>query len=113
MIIENKYVKNKKGTSRLDINLCNMRPSHISKMHRATGYALENSICGLETENLMLNTRIKELEATLMPLPLFATPLAMVGSTALVPKLKGSVSLLTSALGYVENNINRIMELIT
>ena len=39
-----------------------------------------------------------------MPLPLFATPLEMVGPTT---------SLLTQAQGYVENNINRIMELIT
>jgi hypothetical protein len=48
-----------------------------------------------------------------MPLPLFATPLAMIGSTTLTPKLKGSTSLLTSARDYVENNINKRMELIT
>ena len=48
-----------------------------------------------------------------MPLPLFAIPSAMAGSTTLVPKLKGSTSLLTLAQDYVENNINKRMELIT
>jgi hypothetical protein len=48
-----------------------------------------------------------------MPLPLFATPLAMIGPTAPATKLKGSTSLLTSARGYVEKNIKRRMELIT
>ena len=64
-------------------------------------------------ETVILKEKIKELEATLMPLPLFATPLAMVGSTTLAPKLKGSTSLLTSARDYVEKNINKRMELIT
>jgi hypothetical protein len=48
-----------------------------------------------------------------MPLPLFVTPLAMIGPTTPTEKLKGSASLLTSARGYVEKNIRRIMELIT
>jgi hypothetical protein len=112
LIIEKRDVKNKKGTSRSEINLRNMHPSQISKMHRATGDALDNSITGLETENLMLKKQIKELEETLMPLPLFATPLEMVGSTAPASKLKASASLLTSARDYVEKNINRMMELI-
>jgi hypothetical protein len=78
LIIEKKDVKNKKGKSHLDINLCNMRPYQISQIHRATGDTLDNSISDIETKNVMLKERIKELEATLMPLPLFATPLAMV-----------------------------------
>jgi hypothetical protein len=56
LIIENRDVKNKKGTSHSEFNLHNMRPSQISKMHRATGDALDNSISGLEMENLMLKT---------------------------------------------------------
>ena len=101
LIIEKRDVKNKKGKSRSEINLHNMHPYHISQIHRATRDALDNSISGLETKNIMLKERIKELEANLMPLPLFSTPLAMVGSTALVPKLKGSASLITSAQSYV------------
>jgi hypothetical protein len=81
LIIEKRDVKNKKGKSRSEINLRNMHPSQISQIHRATGDALDNSISGLETENVMLKERIKELEGTLMPLPLFATPLAMIGPT--------------------------------
>jgi hypothetical protein len=33
LIIEKRYVKNKKGKSRSDINLQNMRPSQISQIH--------------------------------------------------------------------------------
>jgi len=48
-----------------------------------------------------------------MPLPLFATPLAMIGPTAPATKLKGLASLLTSSRGYAEKNIKRRMGLIT
>jgi hypothetical protein len=53
------------------------------------------------------------LEEALMPLPVLASPLAMIGPTTPVEKLKGSTSLLTSSRGYVEKNIKKIMELIT
>jgi hypothetical protein len=48
-----------------------------------------------------------------MPLPMLASPLAMIMPTTSVTKLKGSASLRTSTQGYVENNINKRMELIT
>jgi hypothetical protein len=112
LIIEKRDVKNKKGKSRSDINLHNMYPSNISQIHQETRDALENSISGLEMEKFMLKERIKELEETLMPLPLFSTPLAMIGPTTPTEKLKGSSSLLTSARGYVEKNINIRMKLI-
>jgi hypothetical protein len=89
LIIEKRDVKNKKGKSRSEIKLCNIFPSQISQIHQATGDTLENSISGLETKNIMLKERIKELEANLMPLPLFSTPLAMVRPTAPVENLKG------------------------
>ena len=47
-----------------------------------------------------------------MPLPVLVIPLAMIEPTTPAKKLKGSVSLLTSTRGYVEKNINRIMELV-
>jgi hypothetical protein len=113
LIIEKRDVKNKKGKSRSEVNLWNMRPSQISQIHRATGDALDDSIGGLEAENAKLKERIKELEEALMPLPVLASPLAMIGPTTPATKLKGSASLLTSARGYVEKNIKKIMELIT
>ena len=70
------------------MNLRNMRPSQISHIHRAIGYSLDNSISGLEIENIMLKEKIKELEATLMPLPMFATPLAMIWPTTPGGKVK-------------------------
>jgi hypothetical protein len=47
-----------------------------------------------------------------MPLPVLASPLAMIRPTTPASKLKGSTSLLTSARGYVEKNIKKRMELI-
>jgi hypothetical protein len=47
-----------------------------------------------------------------MPLPLLARPLEIVGPTTPVAKLKGSSSLLTSSMSYVENNIKKRMALI-
>jgi hypothetical protein len=53
------------------------------------------------------------LEEAAVPLPVLSSPLVMITPTTLVAKMKGSSSLLTSSRGYVENNIKKIMELIT
>jgi hypothetical protein len=72
-----------------------MWPSHISIIHRAIDDALDDSIGGLEGENTKLKERIKELEETLMPLPLGSIHLAIVGPTTPAAKLKGSSTLFT------------------
>jgi hypothetical protein len=112
LIVEKRDVKNKKGKSHSEVNLWNMQPSQISQIYRATGDSLDDSIGGLEAENTKLNERVKELEEALMHLPVLASPLAIIGPTTPTTKLKGSSSLLTSARGYVEKNIKKIMELI-
>jgi hypothetical protein len=106
-------VKNKKGKYCSEVNLRNMWPSQISRIHKATGDALDDSIGGLKEENIKLKERIKELEETLMPLPLLAIPLAIVRPAMPATKIKGSSSLLTSSRSYVENNIKKRMALIT
>jgi len=73
---------------------------------------LDDSIGGLEEENIKLKERIKELEETFMPLPLLASPLEIVRPTMPIAKLKGSSILLTSTKSYVENNIKKRMPLI-
>jgi hypothetical protein len=112
VIIDKSDVNNKKGKSCSYFDLRDMRPSHISRIHRATDDSLHDSIGGLEEENTKLRERIKELEETLMPLPLLAIPLEIVGPTRHVAKIKGSSSLLTSSRSYVENNIKKRMALI-
>jgi hypothetical protein len=113
LIIEKSDVKNKKGKSHLEVDLRDMRPSQISRIHREIGDALDDSIGGLEVENTKLKERIKELEDSLMHLPLLSSPLIVVRPTTLAAKLKGSSSLLTSSKNYVERNIKKRMALIT
>jgi hypothetical protein len=112
LIIEKRDVKNKKGKSRSEINLRNMRPSQISQIHRETRDALDNSIGSIEADNVRLKERIKELEETLMPLPVLASPLVMIEPRTPATKLKGSANLLTSSRCYVEKNIKKTKELI-
>jgi hypothetical protein len=112
LIIEKSDVKNKKGKSCSKVNLRNMRPSQISRIHRAIDDALDDTMGGLEAENIKLKERINELEETLMPLPFLASPLEIFGPTMPAAKLKGSLSLLTSTRSYVENNIKKRMALI-
>jgi hypothetical protein len=90
-----------------------MRPSQISLFHQEIGDALDNFIGVVEAGNTKLKESVKELEESLIPLPVFASPLAMIEPTTPATKSKGSASLLTSTRGYVEENIKKIMELIT
>ena len=76
MLIKNVNTKNKKlaekwkSTSDFD----GFAPSKIVQFHDATGEALKQSISTMEMEKSELKQRIKELEATLIPRPLFAEP---------------------------------------
>jgi hypothetical protein len=110
--LKKKDVKNKKGKSLLEVNLANMRPSQICRLHIATADDLDDSIGGIEAENVRLKDQVKELEEALIPMPLISSPLAIVMPTTPVAKLKGSSSLLSSRRGYVENNIKKIMDMI-
>jgi hypothetical protein len=88
-------------------------PSQISIIHRETRDALDDTIGGLEEENMKLKERIKELEDALMPHPLLSSPLSIVKPTTPTVKLKGSSILVTSARSYVERTIKKRMALIT
>ena len=90
-----------------------MRASQISRFHRATGDALDDSIGGIKVDNSRLKDQVKELEEALIPIPFLASPLAIAMPSTPAAKLKGSSSLLASCRGYVENNIKKRMELIT
>jgi hypothetical protein len=51
LIVERSDQKNKKVKSHSEVNLKDMRPSKIYKIHRKTGDALDDSIDGLEAKN--------------------------------------------------------------
>jgi hypothetical protein len=107
LIIEKGDIKNKKEKSHLEVDLKDLRPSQISRIHIATRDALDDSIGGLEEENTKFKERIKEWEDALMHLPLISSPLSIVRPTTPIIKLKGSLSLLTSVGSYVERNIKK------
>ena len=88
LIIEKGDQKNKRGKSRTEVELKDMRSSQISKIHRATKDALDDFIGGMEAEKTKLKEMIKELEDALMPLPILASPLSMVKPTTPPIKLK-------------------------
>jgi hypothetical protein len=77
-----------------------------------TANSLNDSIGGIEAENAKLKRRVKELEETLIDMPLPVSPLAIAMRATPTTKLKGFSSLLASCRGYVENNIKKRMELI-
>jgi hypothetical protein len=72
---------------RLNLSICD----HLkSKIDNATGDALNDSIDGLEAKNAKLKEKIKELETSLMPLLILASPLTMVKlTTSSSTKFKG------------------------
>jgi hypothetical protein len=113
LIIEKGDLKNKKGKYRSKVDLRYMQSSQISKIHRSIEDSLDDSIGVLEAENTKLKERIKDLEYSLMPLPLLSSPLSIVKPTTPIVKLKGSSRLLTSSRTYVEINIKKRMALIT
>jgi hypothetical protein len=101
--------RNKKRKSRSEANLKYMRPSQISKIHKAIRDALDDSIDGLEADNARLKEKIKELETALMPLPILASPLTMIKPITSGTKFNGSSSLLMVVLNSVERNIKKRM----
>jgi hypothetical protein len=109
LIIEKRYVTNKKGKYRSEIILRKLQSSQISRFHRTTIDSLNDSIGGIEAKNVRLNSRIKELEEAFIPTAVFSSPLVKTVPATPATKLKGSSSLLTYYRGYVENNIKKIM----
>ena len=89
-----------------------MWPSQISKIHKATRDVLDDSIDGLEAENVRLKERIKELENALTPLPILAIPLTMIKPTTSGTKFKGSSIFLMDVWNYAEKNLKKKISLV-
>lgn len=113
MVIEKRDVTNKKGKYRTKINFRKMRPSQISLFHCVTGDALDDSIGGIEVENGRLKDRLNEFEEAFIASPKFANPLAKNVPTTIAAKMKVSSTLLASSRTLVDNNIKKIMQLVT
>jgi hypothetical protein len=62
-----------------EIDFHGVSPSNIVQFHEATEEALKEPICNIEKKNL--RKKIKELETTLVPKPLFVEPLTTIQPT--------------------------------
>jgi hypothetical protein len=113
LIIEKKNVKNKKGKSRLEVDLANMWPYQICQLHTMSRESLHGSIVGIEIDNDRLKARVKELEDAFIPMTLLVNPLVIAMSGTPAANVKASSTLLTYCKGYVDNNIKKRMELVT
>jgi hypothetical protein len=76
-LVFERTTKSKSGKLWSTIDTRDMLPSKLSSIHRVTGDALDVSIAHMEEENAQLKERIKELEATLMPPPILASPMLL------------------------------------
>ena len=90
-----------------------MKQSQNFQLNKASEDALHDSIVDIEAENARLKDSVKELEEALIPMTLLANPLAIAMPATPVANLKVSSNLLASCKGYVDNNIKKIMKLIT
>jgi hypothetical protein len=113
MVIEKRDVTNKKGKSRTKINFRKMNSSQISLFHRITSDSLDDSIGGIEVENARMKDRIKEFEEAFIATREFPSPLAKNVPATPKAKLKLSSSFLASCRFIVDNNIKKIMHLVT
>jgi hypothetical protein len=112
-------LKNKKGNSWSTIDTKNMLPSKLSSIHKVTRDALDVSIINMEDENIRIKERVKELEETLMPPPILATPVSMIqpdktlqGTPESNMRVKGISILMIATRHFVEENIKKKMALV-
>jgi hypothetical protein len=77
-LVFERTTKSKSGKLWYTIDNRDMLPSKLSSIHKFIGDALDVSITYMEEENAQLKERIKELEVTLMPPPILASPVAMI-----------------------------------
>jgi hypothetical protein len=113
IVIEKRYVTNRKGKSCIEINFRKIQLSQISLFHHVTGDALDDSIGGIEAENSKLKDCVKEFEEPFITTPEFASPLAKNVPSTTVAKIKVSSTLLVSSRALVENNNKKIVQLVT
>jgi hypothetical protein len=107
MVIEKRDVTNRKGKSRTKINFRKMRPSQISLFNRVTGDAIDDSIGGIEVENVKLKDRAKEFVEAFIATAKFAIPFEKNVHATIVAKIKVSSTLLSLSRALVENNIKK------
>jgi hypothetical protein len=99
-------------SSTLDLN--GVPPSRIVQIHEATCDYLNMSVRDMESENATLKYMIRELEISLMLMPIFAIPITTMqpmktldGTLDSSSKLRGTSSLLAALKRYVGEKIKK------
>ena len=90
LVIENRYVTNRKGKSQTEIDFSQMTPSKIFSFHQVTGDVLHDSIGGMETDYANLKHRLNEFEQAFIATPEFASPLERIVPSTTIAKMKVS-----------------------
>jgi hypothetical protein len=106
--------KSKSGKLRSTIDSRDILPSKLSCIHKFTGDTLDVSIAHMEEENAQMKERIKQLEETLMPPPILASPVAMIcpgkglqENPKPSARVKGIYNLIIATRHFVEENVKK------
>jgi hypothetical protein len=121
LVIEKVNSKNnkiqEKWNSKFDFQ--GVPPYKVMEFHEATRENLKFSIGDIENENVFLKDRVRELENSLIPPPLFVSPIAAIQPLKTLEArlesssiLKGTSSFLAIIRRYVDDNIQKRMPLI-
>jgi len=104
----------------LKVDVLGVEPSKLLNFHFTTGDAMDNSISNKKSENVKLKKRIRELENTLNPRPLFAKALVIVtvdqthrSTPRTSMRVRKYTQLLSGVRSYVVENINKMIDIIS
>jgi hypothetical protein len=79
-LIQKVNMKNKKAYEKwkLEIDFQGVKPLKFMEFHEETNETSKYSIYEIKKENPILKEKVKELENTMLPRPLFANPIAAI-----------------------------------
>jgi hypothetical protein len=109
-------LRNAQGKTSSTLFLNGVMPPKLVQIHEPIGESIKMCVDEMENENSILKDLIKELDISIMPLPIFASPITTMQPWKTLDrtpksssKLRGTSSLLVAVRRYVGENIKKIM----